>query len=111
VITAERASILDDGPPPAPIRPAADQIRALADPAGFTSREGRTAAPPPTVPKRTPRIHRTGRTATLSLKTTPDAFERFYALADRKKWLVGETFEKALAALERELAAGRAGDE
>jgi hypothetical protein len=30
----------------------------------------------------------------------------FYAIADSKEWVLGETLERAVAALQRELAAG-----
>jgi hypothetical protein len=103
-MTAKPASIFDDDVPAAPPRPAAEQVRALAESVNFPSREGRPAQTVATGQKRAPRIHRTGRTATISLKTTPAAADQFYAIADREKWLVGETFERALAALERELA-------
>jgi hypothetical protein len=43
---------------------------------------------------------RTGRTVTVTLKTTPEYSNRFYALAEARGWLVGETFERALDALE-----------
>jgi hypothetical protein len=45
---------------------------------------------------------RTGRTVTVTLKTTPGCSNRFYALAETQGWLVGETLERALDALERE---------
>jgi hypothetical protein len=37
-------------------------------------------------------------------KARADTIERFYALADRKGWVLGETFERAVTALEREPA-------
>ena len=33
--------------------------------------------------------------------------EAFYGIADRQGWILGETFERAVAALERELAASQ----
>jgi hypothetical protein len=47
--------------------------------------------------------HRTGRTATLTLKTTPEYSNRFYALAEAQGWKIGETFERALDALEQQI--------
>jgi hypothetical protein len=40
----------------------------------------------------------------LNARTTPQTIEALYAIADRQGWLVGETLEHALAALQRELA-------
>ena len=93
----DRANIFDDEDEP--IRPSPQEILALAQASNFPSREVRAE---PVRYKRTPRIHRTGRTAILTVKITPDAYDRFYALADKKGWLVGETFERAVEALEKE---------
>jgi hypothetical protein len=85
--------------------PDREMIRAISAQSNFPSREPkqpRTAAPE--APKRQPRRHRTGRTAQFNARTTPETVEAFYAIADRKGWLVGETVERALAALQRELA-------
>jgi hypothetical protein len=35
--------------------------------------------------------------------------DEFYRLADQRGWLVGETLERALAALQRELATAKEG--
>ena len=43
----------------------------------------------------------------FNARTTPQTVEALYAIADHQGWLVGETLERALAALQRELA-GRA---
>jgi hypothetical protein len=87
--------------------PDRETIRAISAQSNFPSREPkqpRTAAPE--TPKRKPRRHRTGRTAQFNARTTPQTVEAFYAIADRKGWLVGETVERALAALQRELGEG-----
>ena len=42
----------------------------------------------------------------LNARAKPETIEAFYAIADRQGWLVGETREHALAALQRELAKG-----
>jgi hypothetical protein len=83
-------------------RPGPQDLRGIAERTKFVSREGKGTAPPP-VPllRRGPR--RTGRTATVTLKTTPECSNRFYAIAQAEGWLVGETFERALDALEREM--------
>ncbi|MCJ2015874.1 stability/partitioning determinant [Methylobacterium sp. E-065] len=100
-----------------PAAPPAEEVRAIAEAANFPSREvvkrppvapAAMAAPAPvpvqTPPaKREPRRHRTGRTAQFNARTTPETVEAFYAIADQQGWLVGETVEHALAALQREL--------
>jgi hypothetical protein len=85
-------------------RPGAQDLRAIADRTKFVSREGK-GSPPSAVPllRRGPK--RTGRTVTVTLKTTPEHSNRFYALAEAKGWLVGETFERALDALEADTGA------
>ena len=98
----------------------AEQVRAIAEASNFPSREPkprREAAPaihaalpaaaeaPPAAPKQQRRRHRTGRTMQFSVRTTPETVEAFYAIADSRGWLVAETMERALAALQTELAA------
>jgi hypothetical protein len=85
----------DDGPGAVP----AELARAVAEASRFPSRE---AKPPPT--RRQPRIHRTGRTMQFNARAKPETVEALYAIADRRGWLVGETLEHALAALQRELS-------
>jgi hypothetical protein len=90
--------------------PDRETIRAVSEQSNFPSREPKqprrstATAPTAETPKRQPRRHRTGRTAQFNARTTPETVEAFYAIADRKGWLVGETVERALAALQRELA-------
>jgi hypothetical protein len=55
-------------------------------------------------PKREPRRYRTGRNIQLNIKARAEIIDAFYGIADRKGWVLGETFERAVAALERELA-------
>jgi hypothetical protein len=73
-----------------------DLVRAVSEAARFSSREA--------IPRRAPRIYRTGRTMQFNARATPETVEAFYAIADQQGWLVGETLEHALAALKRELA-------
>ena len=40
----------------------------------------------------------------LNIKARSAAVEAFYAIADRQNWVLGETFERAIEALNRELA-------
>jgi len=86
--------------------PAPEQVRAVAEAASFRSRE---AAPPaPAGDKRIPRRHRTGRNVQFNVKASQATVETFYEISDSEGWVLGETLEKALAALQRELA-GRGG--
>ena len=80
-----------------------EQVRAVSEAANFQSRE-----PPREIladsRKREPRRYRTGRNIQLNIKARANVIETFYGIADRKGWVLGETFERAVAALERELA-------
>lgn len=77
-----------------------ETIRQIAVAGGFPSRAG-TMEQPST--KRQPMTYRTGRTATLSVKTTPAALETFYEIARKQGWKAGETFEHAIRTLQRTL--------
>jgi hypothetical protein len=88
-----------------PTRPAAkpEQVREVSEAASFRSREPKPA-PVDQPPPREQRRHRTGRNVQLNIKARAEAVEAFYAIADRQKWVLGETFERAIDALNRELA-------
>lgn len=95
--------------PPAQQAPAipAEQVRAVSEQANFRSREPRPPAvtvPPPEPARREPRRYRTGRNIQLNIKVRADTLERFYALADRQGWVLGEALEHAVDALDRELS-------
>jgi hypothetical protein len=86
-----------------------EAVRAVSEASKFPSREPvKTAAPPAREPttsaKREPRRYRTGRNVQLNVKVRAEALDSFYALADRQGWVLGETLEKAVAALEKELS-------
>ena len=88
----------------------AELVRVVAEASRFPSREPKAASPANAAPlaRRPPRIHRAGRTMQFNARTTPQTVEALDAIADQQGWLVGETLERALAALRRELAgAGR----
>ena len=53
--------------------------------------------------RRPPRIHRTGRNIQLSVKVSQEAIDAFYRISDEQGWILGETFEKAMIALEQAL--------
>ncbi len=104
-MSQKRASIFagDDEPDfdisgfaPATPRPAPERqaVAAVSDAVGFRSRE-------PVQLKRTPR---SGRNVQFNLKATPETIELFRALSERQGWSLAITLERALAALERELA-------
>jgi hypothetical protein len=83
-----------------------EQVRAVSEAASFRSREPKPAAAPVAMiapPRREPRRHRTGRNVQLNIKATAEAVEAFYAITDRESWVLGETFERAIGALQREL--------
>lgn len=81
--------------------PMAEQVKAVAEAARFHSRE--PASLPAPVTKRTPRRYRTGRNVQFNVKASQDTVDAFYAISDSKGWVLGETLEHALAALQREL--------
>ena len=82
-------------------KPAA--IREVAERLNFSSREA-TSLPLQPEGEQKVRRRRSCRTAQLSVKASPDIIDRFYKIAEEKDWLVTKTFEKAVAALEREVA-------
>ena len=127
-----RASILDTSddetddldlskfaPKPGPDKDALpqEQVRAIAEASNFPSRDPkprRAVAPavpqavaerPAVLSRREPRRHRTGRNTQFSVRTTPETLDAFYAIADSQGWLMAETVERALAALQQALAA------
>jgi hypothetical protein len=90
------------GPKP-PARP--EQVRGVAEQAGFRSRE--PAPPPlPAAARREARRYRTGRNVQLNIKSWAEDIEAFYRLADSTGLVLGEVFARAVAALDRELAEG-----
>ena len=82
-----------------------EQVRGVAEGAGFRSREpvpppARVAAEPP--PRREQRRYRTGRNVQLNLKVRQEDLDAFYRLADDSGQVLGEVFADAIAALRRE---------
>ena len=120
---ADDISLLSFKPKQGPAEDAlpVEAVRAIAEASNFPSRDPKprrdkaqaaAAATPPAapepaavLPRRQPRRHRTGRTMQFNARTTPATVDAYYAIADQQGWLVGETVERALAALQRELAA------
>jgi hypothetical protein len=115
-MTKQRASIFDDPgeldvsgfqPKPAPDKtaPPPEAIKTVSEAANFRSRD--PAPAPKKTTKREPRRHRTGRNQQFNVKATAETIETFYAISDRQDWVLGETLERALAALQRELASAK----
>jgi hypothetical protein len=117
-MTSGRASIFDEGtdqdldltgfePKKArAARPAEspEKVRALSEANHFPSRAPAKPQPPPQSPPLR-RGRRTGRNMQLNIKASQDTVDLFYRLTDSQGWVLGETLERALEALERELAA------
>jgi len=86
-----------------------DTVRAVSEASSFRSREPVPAAKPadkkPDSSSREPRRYRTGRNVQLNLKVRAETLASFYALADKQGWVLGETLEKAVTALSKEIAA------
>ena len=97
VFTPKKPRTLADEALPPP-----EAVRAVSEASNFPSREPIAAG----VPK-LQRRRRTGRNLQLNLKVAVDTYNSFYLIADSQGWVLGETLEKAIAALKRELAAGK----
>lgn len=79
-------------------QPPPEAVRAVAERAKFQSREpGKPATP------RQQRRYRTGRNIQLNTKVTMSTRDGLYEISDRYNWVLGETLERALQALKREL--------
>jgi len=109
---SKRASIFDSdseldisgfAPRPAEKHIAApEKVKTVSEAANFVSREpGRQTSQPV---KHEIRRYRTGRNQQINIKATAHAIERFHKIADSNRWVQGDTFERAIVALERELA-------
>src|SRR5438105_563537 len=85
-------------------QPPPEAIRTVAEGAKFQSREPLKAAK-----QRQQRRYRTGRNIQLNTKVTISTRDGFYEIADRYNWVLGETLERALQALRRELEKGKPG--
>lgn len=83
-----------------------EQVRNVAEQAGFRSREANAAPVEAEAPRREPRRYRTGRNVQLNLKVRREAVDAFYRLADEQGWVLGEAFERAVSALDSELRKG-----
>jgi len=113
-MSAERASIFGDEDsdlsttfkpkPPAKVVPSPvvkEQVKAVSEAANFRSRDPQPARSE--LARHEQRRHRTGRNVQLNIKARAEAVETFYSIADSQCWVLGETFERAIEALRREL--------
>ena len=75
---------------------APEQVRRVAEAAAFRSREP--------IPAPVYRRYRTGRNVQLNIKVRQDTLDAFNRLCDTYGWVQGEALERAVVALERELA-------
>jgi len=103
-MTGRRASVFNEDLDISDFKPALsgggvqrEQVKAIAEPASFRSRDPEPAS----ASRREPRRHRTGRNVQLNLKVRQEDADAFYALADERGWVLGETFQKAVEALKR----------
>jgi len=112
----QRASFLDDdaldvsdfAPKTVPREAARpEQIRAVSEAAQFQSRDPKSLPVAAAPVRREPRRYRTGRNTQLNIKARTEAIDAFYTIADKQGWVLGETFERAIDALTRELAGGK----
>ena len=117
---ALREGAAQAGLPQPPLRTARARARARADARALGLAGGgggrrppspmRRAVPStpaaPAAPAAPPRRRRTGRNAQLNLKLRPDTIDAFYAIADAQGWGLGETMERAVALLQREISDG-----
>ena len=106
---SERASVFDNGPdfdvagftPQKPkIFAPAEKVRQVSEGASFKSREPEEKK----VARREPRRYRTGRNTQFNIKGDPDVIEEFYDIADAQGWVLGETLERAVNALKKDIA-------
>ncbi len=81
----------------------AEAVRAVAEGSDFRSREP-APAKKATVEKER-RRYTTGRNVQLNIKVRSETLDAFYSIADAEKWVLGETLERAVAALQREISA------
>ncbi len=83
-------------------KPAVEEVRKVAEQAGWKSREGKSSKAKKK-PARQRRVYRTGRNEQFNNRVRPSVIDRFHQIAEQKNWVMGETLEHALAALQREL--------
>jgi hypothetical protein len=115
-MSTERASIFDNdpdidvsgftpkNPKPAEQSPPREAIQAASEAARFTSREPVASQTKKPVKKRAPRIHRTGRNVHFAAKVTLATNDAIYDVTAKQGWVIGETLQHAVEALQEKLA-------
>ncbi len=85
--------------------PSKEQVRIVAEASDFRSREplNSAASDVDVAARRKPRYHRTGRNIQFNVKASQSAVDLFYKISEDNNWVLGETLERALAALLREV--------
>src|ERR1700710_1824722 len=78
--------------------PPSEAVRAVSEGVDFKSREP-LQTPAARHAKKTQRRRRTGRNLQLNLKVDEKTLELFYKITDCQNWCLGETLERAVAAL------------
>lgn len=90
-----------------PARPAAappqEAVRKVSEATNFKSREPEN--PPQKAVKRNARVYRTGRNAQFNIKARSEDIQAFYEIADSQGWVLGETLQKAVEALKKDIKA------
>jgi hypothetical protein len=95
---APKHAIDGNAPPP-------EQVKAVSQAAHFPSREAKILKhEPETLSKHTGRRYRTGRNVQLNVKVLQETFNDFYAVTEQQGWVLGYTLQRAVEALQRELA-------
>ena len=89
-------------PPKPPTRPGPKDLRGIAEAARSSPAGKASASTPREGPATAARPAPHGRSATVTLRNDARPSNRFYALAAGARLAVGEAFEHAVAALERE---------
>jgi hypothetical protein len=77
-----------------------DAVDRVAEETRFVSRQA-----PKSIPRRKPRVHRTGRNVNFTIKVTTATLERFYKHADARSITLGALLDLALDALDEDASA------
>jgi hypothetical protein len=93
----------DQAPAPQPRKPKLpkEEAERIALQHGFSQGAPKEPAPAPAPAPRRGRRRITGRIHQINIKTTEEAIERFYRIAEEMRAPLGEVLEQALEALEK----------
>ena len=80
-----------------------EEVQTVAEQTGFTSREATPVQNQVTATQRKRRTYRTGRNEQFNMKVRANVKKTFLDITDQKQWVLGETLEYALAALQEKL--------